>query len=142
MATSRDILARGTREGDLAAMTTSTHDIFSRAMAHHDDAVTFWLAERPIAVFGVISRWPGVGDLWGRVAPEAQTVPLRLVRACRDVLAAYATHYRMRRIAAWVGAEEAVCVRFAKLLGFDQEYRDAGSAPDGTDLLLFVRRWP
>ena len=106
-----------------------------------EQAVTFWLDNYPLAVFGVSQRWPGVGELWGTVSTRAAAHPIRLVWSVRDMLNAYAEETQMRRLAAWVGIHQMKCRRFAELFGFHVEHVDYEAAPDGSHLLLYVRRW-
>ena len=136
------IIRRAAKLADLDAM-PAAHDTFRPLMYREakEQAVTFWLEDEPLAVFGVSQRWAGVGELWGTVSTRAAEHPIRLVWSIRDMLGAYAEETQLRRLAAWVGVNQLACRRFAELFGFHVEHQDIGAAPDGSDLLLYVRRW-
>ena len=105
-------------------------------------AATFYYADRPIAVFGATIRWQGVADLWGVVSEEARgAASLSFVRECNAMLEGFAREENIRRLAAWVFAAESECQRFARLFKFECEHVDKGAAPNGDDLMMYVRRW-
>ena len=128
---------------DVLSLQVKADDVFIGRIyaAPQQHMAGIWEGTDLLAAFGTSSRWAGVADLWGVVNTQLPIPPVSFTRRCAWLVDKHAREFDLRRIAAWVVAEDARCTRFARLCGFHAEYIDPASGPNGEDLALYVRRW-
>ena len=129
--------------GDVLSLQAKAEDVFIGRIYEvpQQHMAGIWEGSDLLAAFGTSSRWPGVAELWGVVSQSLPIQPVLFTRRCAWLVDKHAKEFGLRRISAWVEADNAKCTRFARLCGFRAEYLDAGAGPNGEDLALYVRRW-
>lgn len=90
----------------------------------------------PIFCGGALRMHEHYAQLWALFSRHKPKVPVRLTRIVRRFVA----EQRERRVDAQVAASNSGACGWARLIGLEQEARLCGAAPDGGDLLVFVRK--
>jgi len=102
-------------------------------------AVTAFMYNRPIAVFGVVHIWNGVGEMWSlfdNAAREYRATMLRGGRTFTDIAMRY---LHLHRLQITVRCEDMRAVRWARAIGFTIDGMMIAYGPDGSDYYLMSR---
>ena len=102
-------------------------------------ARTVWADGRPVAVFGVLILWEGVGHLFGYVSKDAKRYPLTLVRAGWELLDYAVKTWDFWRLQATVPAEFNRGIRYLQRFGFRVDGLMPYYGPDAADHLMLSR---
>lgn len=106
--------------------------------ARLEDGMTFsgWVDNACVAAGGVLPRWPGHGDVWCVLAPDARFELLSLTNFGRELFDAQP----YRRLTATVLCDFLPGHRWLEMLGFTREIaRMRAFDPDGRDHAQYVR---
>lgn len=95
----------------------------------------FLTPDQPLACAGISELWPGRAMAWAALDYDAGPVLREITKACRVEL----DRCPYKRIEMYVRPGVVAAVKWAKMLGFELESRMQYGAPDGTDLLVYVR---
>ena len=93
------------------------------------------MTDRPVACGGVVPIWEGRDLAWSMLSECGPPTFLRIHKA----VARFFERRKTRRTEMWVYSTFAAGHRWALLLGFHQECRMRGFAPDGSDMDLYAR---
>jgi hypothetical protein len=102
-------------------------------------AVTAFMYNRPIAVFGVVHIWNGVGEMWSlfdNAAREYRATMLRGGRTFTDIAMRY---LHLHRLQITVRTDDDRAMRYAQAIGFETESTMTKFGPDKVDYLLMTR---
>jgi hypothetical protein len=102
-------------------------------------AVTAFLYGRPIAVFGVVYIWNGVGEMWSMFDNQARTFHVTMVRGGRIFTDIAMRYLHLHRLQITVRTDDNRALRYAKSIGFETESTMRKFGPDKVDYLLMTR---
>jgi hypothetical protein len=102
-------------------------------------AVTAFMHGRPIAVFGVVRIWDGVGEMWSMFDNQAREFHVTMVRGGRMFCDIAIRYLHLHRLQITVRTDDIRAMRYAKSVGFEQESVMRKFGPDKVDYLLMTR---
>lgn len=126
------------REDDRAVIGSLTKDYLRSYL--QGPGWTLFHGDDRICSMGVITPWPGMGELWmafytDDLAPHARAL-LKYGRRALTVFASY------RRLQATVRADRPKWIRFAQQFGFQYEGTLDKFGPEGADYFMMARiKW-
>jgi hypothetical protein len=92
-----------------------------------------------LGVAGVRIPWAGLGEGWAVLTEDGRKHGRIFHRAARDGFRQIVRDYQLRRVQAWVEAENLMAVRWAMAFGFEAETpRLKGYGPHGQAFVLFT----
>lgn len=91
------------------------------AQANAGQAITAMLHGRPAAVFGSVSIWRGVEELWMLCEERARKYPVLMTKAGRIFLLHRVIAGNLHRIQATVRCDDLSAIRWAESLGLEYE---------------------
>lgn len=104
---------------------------------------TFRVNGEVAAVFGLVVRWPGVGDVWAVVGDNARGYGRPLTRTAKALFHTFADDLGLWRLGAMVRADAVEYQRWIELLGFEYEGTEIQAGPTGQDIHRYRwLRWP
>lgn len=108
--------------------------------AEGGSAFTIWgetpAGLRPIFCAGALRRHPGYVELWAVFSRYRNRVPMFVTRATRNYIASLTE----RRISTQVAASNRGACGWARLVGLEEETRLRHAMPDGSDMIIFVKK--
>lgn len=93
----------------------------------------------PVACYGIVIRWPGLGEVWGMFSQTALDHPTHLARDVRAWLEIAEEFYELHRIQTSAPVEHAAAHRWLMHLGFVPEARLVGYGVHGGTHILYGR---
>ncbi|MFC0683228.1 hypothetical protein [Novosphingobium clariflavum] len=91
---------------------------------------------RPVFCGGALRRYPHYALLWGLFSVHRPRVPAHLTRCTRN----FVSRLRERRIEAQASADNRAACGWVRLIGLQEETRLAGAMPDGSDMVIFIKK--
>lgn len=102
-------------------------------------AHTFFIDEKPVAVFGGAFLNPRVFRAWALISDEVTRAPVEFFRKTRRMLLLYTAMHDLHRVEFSVRSDFATGKRFAEKLGFKSEGVMRKYGFDGADYVLYAR---
>lgn len=102
-------------------------------------AVTAFIYNRPVAVFGVVNIWKGVGEMWSLFDHAARNYPPTMLRGGRVFSDIAMRYLHLHRLQITVRTDDKRALRYAKAIGFETEAIMRMFGPDKVDYLLMTR---
>ena len=102
-------------------------------------AVTWFMYNRPVAVFGIVNIWNGVGELWSMFDNQARSFHVTMVRGGRTFCDIAMRYLHLHRLQITVRTDDIRAMRYAKSVGFKTESTMQKFGPDQVDYLLMTR---
>ena len=102
-------------------------------------AVTAFKYSRPVAVFGIVFIWQGVGELWSIFDNQAREHPATMLRSGYDFTDIAMRYLHLHRLQITVRTDDDRAIRYAKALKFKTECVMQKFGPDKVDYLLMAR---
>jgi hypothetical protein len=102
-------------------------------------AVTAFVYGKPVAVFGCMIMWKGVGEAWSILSDSSKRYPIALIRGARAFLDSCTSSYHLHRLQITVKTSDAVAIKFAYALKFIPECNMEKYSADQEDYTLFRR---
>lgn len=90
---------------------------------------------------GVVTLWPGVGDVWASVTPQLQDHPLLLVRATLGIIARIQKAGNFHRLQMNIPQERSDLCKWAETLGFTSEGLMLQYGADKKHHIRYARIW-
>lgn len=100
---------------------------------------TFMNKEAPAAIVGGNILWPGVCQVWAVISDKIRKHGIYLTKATDEILRQGAIKHNIRRYHCIVHGGTQENVRWLYSLHFEYEYSMYRAAPDGADILGYVR---
>lgn len=91
---------------------------------------------RPVFCGGAMRRHAHYVMLWGMFSTYRKTVPAHLTRATRN----FVSRLTERRVEAQASAANRGACGWVRLIGLEEETRLVGAMPDGSDMIIFVKK--
>lgn len=91
---------------------------------------------RPVFCGGALKRFPHYVMLWGLFSVYRPKVPAHLTRATRN----FVSRLTERRVEAQASADNRAACGWVRLIGLEEETRLRGAMPDGSDMIVFVKK--
>ena len=102
-------------------------------------AVTAFYRNKPIAIFGVVLFWGGVGEMWSIFDNQAREHPASMLRCGRSFVDIATRYLNLHRLQITVRTDDIRAIRYAKALLFETEAILKMYGPDKVDYLLMTR---
>jgi hypothetical protein len=102
-------------------------------------AVTGFLGFNPVICFGAISIWHGVSEAWMVADDIARTRPILMTKFGKIFADTLAISQKLHRIQITVRTTDKRAVKWASVIGFEQEGVMRKYGPDEIDYLLMAR---
>lgn len=102
-------------------------------------SATAFLDGRPVAVFGMVPIWTGVGEAWMIADDRARERPILMTKLARTVMDILVISQRLRRLQITVRTTDRRAVKWGRAIGFEQEAVLKAYGPDGVDHLMMAR---
>lgn len=106
---------------DAEALTGLPDAEHARMLATGGPAYSVFADGEIIGMGGVFMHWPGVGEAWALVSPEAKKHGIPFARAARRYLDQMAKDRKLERVQAAVQADFEDGLKFTEALGFRAE---------------------
>lgn len=102
-------------------------------------SVTGFIGIAPVVCFGSIPIWHGVSEAWMVADDRARTKPVLMTKFGRVFADTLAISQELHRLQITVRTTDKRAVKWAKVIGFEQEGVMRQYGPDGVDYLLMSR---
>lgn len=89
--------------------------------SHCGPCVTAFVNRIPVAVFGLMFHWKGVGEAWSMFAEESRRYPIAMTKGAFAFFDSCQILFNLHRIQITVKCDDKRAVRWAKALGFTEE---------------------
>ena len=109
------------------------------AQATNGFAITAYLYGRPVACFGFLPFWTGVAEMWLLIEERGRKYGKSLTRAATIVRDYAVLSNNLHRLQITVRCDDIRAVKWAKVLGFEQEAVLRCYGPDRSDFYIFAR---
>jgi hypothetical protein len=103
-------------------------------------AFTCFLYGEPVACFGCVPLWKGVGEMWSVIGDVARTKPIAMTKIGITVADICEISMGLHRLQITVKTSDARAVSWAKAIGFISECTMKEYSEDKFDYNLMVRR--
>ena len=84
-------------------------------------SVTAFVNRRPVAVFGLMFHWKGMGEAWSMFAEESRRYPIAMTKGAIAFFDSCQILFNLHRIQITVKCDDKRAVRWAKALSFIEE---------------------
>jgi len=120
---------------------TSKHDR-KRRLVHQSECgpcITACINNRPVAIFGLVLLWDGVGEAWSTFSSEARRYPIAMTKGANAFFDICEILFSLHRIQITVRSTDKRAVSWAKCLGFKSEGLMTEYSVDKTDYYMMRR---
>lgn len=100
------------------------------------EAITVLHHDIPVAVFGLVPIWKGLAEFWFIPDEAVRRFPMFMFRASRAFIDISAISYDLHRHQITVRCDDEKAIRFAYLVGFNNEGRLEKYGPDQADFFM------
>ena len=100
------------------------------------EAITVLHHDIPVAVFGLVPIWKGLAEFWFIPDEAVRRFPMFMFRAFRAFIDISAISYDLHRQQITVRCDDEKAIRFAYLVGFNNEGRLEKYGPDQADFFM------
>jgi hypothetical protein len=83
--------------------------------------VSAFLGDEPVAVFGCVLLWSGVGEAWSLLSEKARRYPIAMTKAAKCFFNNVETQFNLHRLQITVKSTDKRAMGWAKTLGFVSE---------------------
>jgi hypothetical protein len=102
-------------------------------------AVTALVHGKPVAMFGCIILWTGVGEMWSIISDDARRYPKQLTIVAKEFSDIVTQSLSLHRLQITVRSDEPRALRWAEYLGFEVEGLMRKYSPDFEDTYILAR---
>jgi hypothetical protein len=102
-------------------------------------AVTALVYGKPVAMFGCIMLWTGVGEMWSIISDDARRYPKQLTIVAKEFSDIVTQSLSLHRLQITVRSDEPRALRWAEYLGFEVEGLMRKYSPDVEDTYILAR---
>lgn len=102
-------------------------------------AFTAFRHSKAIAILGVVSIWPGVGEMWSIFDNQARDIPATALRTGKSFSDIAIRYLQLHRLQITVRTDDSRALRYAEAIGFRTESVMHKYGPDQVDYLLMAR---
>jgi hypothetical protein len=101
--------------------------------------ITALIDNRPVAIFGLVLLWDGVGEAWSSFSGEARRYPIAMTKGANTFFDICEILFSLHRIQITVRSNDKRAVSWAKCLGFKSEGLMTEYSVDKTDYYMMRR---
>jgi len=112
---------KGIVEYESQSITIEDRKRFLIFQSHCGPCVTAFVNNRPVAVFGLMFHWQGMGEAWSIFAEESRRYPIAMTKGAFAFFDICKILFNLHRIQITVKCDDKRAVRWAKALGFVEE---------------------
>lgn len=126
---------------DDSAFQTSKNDR-KRRVVHQSECgpcITALLNNRPVAIFGTVIIWDGLGEAWSVFDKSARRYPIAMTKGANTFFDICEILFSLHRIQITVRSTDRRAVSWAKCLGFESEGLLKQYSTDKTDYYIMRR---
>lgn len=103
-------------------------------------SITAFANNKPVAVFGCVLLWVGVGEAWAMLSEEARHYPITMTKAAKIFFNECTGIFNLHRLQITVKSTDKRAVGWAKTLGFIPEGLMIGYSADKDDTYIMRRK--
>jgi RimJ/RimL family protein N-acetyltransferase len=111
----------GTEMYTKASLTRESFETHIQYQSSMGPAITAFVNNKPVAVFGCVMIWNGVGEVWSLLSEESRRYPIAMTKAGIAFIDIVEILFRLHRVQITVKTSDARAIRWAKALGFQSE---------------------
>ena len=112
---------KGIIEYDSQSITIEDRKQFLIFQSHCGPCVTAFVNRRPVAVFGIVFLWQGVGEAWSLFTKESRRYPIAMTKGAIAFFDSCQILSNLHRLQITVKCTDKRAVSWAKHLGFVEE---------------------
>lgn len=101
--------------------------------------VSAFLGDEPVAVFGCMLLWTGVGEAWSLLSEKARRYPIAMTKSARIFFDQCESIFNLHRLQITVNSNDKRAMGWAKTLGFVSEGLMLGYSADKDDTHMMRR---
>jgi len=102
--------------------------------------ITAFVYNIPVAVFGCVLLWRGVGEAWSLFAEEARRYPIAMTKGAKSFFDSCQISFNLHRLQITVKTSDKRAVGWAKTLGFESEGIMLKYSADQEDTFIMRRK--
>lgn len=84
-------------------------------------SITAYIEDRPVAIFGIVVIWDGVGEAWSLFSEESRRYPIAMTKGAHAFFDICEILFTLHRIQITVRSEDKRAMSWASCLGFEKE---------------------
>jgi len=107
--------------------------------SHGGPCVTAFVNRRPVAVFGLMFHWKGVGEAWSMFSEESRRYPIAMTKGAIAFFDSCQILFNLHRIQITVKCDDQRAVHWAKALSFVEEGVMVKYSADQEDTFMMRR---
>lgn len=104
--------------------------------SHCGPTVTAYINNRPVAIFGCVILWDGVGEAWSLFSKESRRYPIAMTKGAFTFFDICEILFALHRIQITVRSDDKRAMSWASFLGFREEGLLKAFGPDKTDYYI------
>jgi len=130
---------KGIDEYESQSITIEDRKRFLVFQSYCGPSITAFVNRRPVAVFGVMFHWKGVGEAWSMFTQESRRYPIAMTKGAFAFFDSCQILFNLHRIQITVKCNDHRAVRWAKSLGFIEEGTMKEYSADKEDTYIMRR---
>jgi len=130
---------KGIEEYGSESITLEDRKRFVMAQSERGPGVTAFVDNEPVAMFGCVFLWNGVGEAWSLFSEEARRYPIAMTKGGFAFFDSCEILFNLHRIQITVKCSDERAVRWAKMLRFVEEGRMLAYSADKEDTYIMRR---
>jgi hypothetical protein len=127
------------KDGELPFAKAVSIDTMLEMQSRLGLAVTALVHGKPVAMFGCVMIWTGVGEMWSIISDDARRYPKQLTIVAKEFSDIVVQSLSLHRLQLTVRSDEPRALRWAEFLGFKTEGLLSKYSPDGVDTYILAR---
>jgi len=112
---------KGIVEYESQSITIEDRKRFLIFQSHCGPCVTAFVNNRPVAVFGLMFHWQGMGEAWSIFAEESRRYPIAMTKGAHAFFDICEILFTLHRLQITVRFEDKRAMSWASCLGFEKE---------------------
>ena len=102
-------------------------------------SITAYINNRPVAIFGLVLLWDGVGEAWSLFSEKARRYPIAMTKGANAFFDICEILYTLHRLQITVRSEDKRAMSWASFLGFKEEGLLRAFSQDKKDYYMMRR---
>lgn len=125
---------------DSKAMSLEDRKHYINFQSQSGPCITAFVYNTPVAVFGCVLLWRGVGEAWSLFAEEARRYPIAMTKGAKSFFDSCQISFNLHRLQITVKTSDKRAVGWAKTLGFESEGIMLKYSADQEDTFMMRRK--
>lgn len=131
---------QGIKDYESKSMPIEDRKYYINLQSQSGPCITAFVNSVPVAVFGCVIIWSGVGEAWSLFSEEARRYPIAMTKGAKAFFDSCTISYRLHRMQITVKTSDKRAVAWAKALGFESEGTMIKYSADQEDTYIMRRK--